>query len=102
MELAGASCGRPAAHPRRLRSRARCRSPTDSSHQPALALLALDALEQRAEVTRAEAAIALALDDLVEERAGGAVVIQARRLLEEDLQHVRVVMIAVDQLLELA
>ena len=71
------------------------------THAP-LALLALDALEQRAEVAGAEAAVALALDDLVEERARARVAVEAGRLLEEDLQHVRVVVVAVDEDLELA
>src|SRR3569623_573362 len=70
--------------------------------QPSLPLIALDALEQRAKIARAEAAVALALDDLVEERAGVRVAVESRRRLEEDLQHVRVVGCAVDQHRELA
>src|SRR5678815_5297385 len=49
-------------------------------------LLALDAFEQRPEVAGAEALVTLALDQLVEEGARLIVVIQARRLFEEDLQ----------------
>src|SRR5262249_46209708 len=54
-------------------------------------LLALDGLEQRAEVAAAEARIAGALDDLVEERARLGVVVGLARVAEEDLQHVLVV-----------
>src|SRR5215831_19200265 len=62
-----------------------------------LLLLALDRLEQRAEVAGAEPLIALALDDLEEERAGFAIVVKAGRLLQEDLQHVLPALGAVDQ-----
>src|SRR5437762_10479214 len=65
-------------------------------------LFPLDRLEQRAEVAAAEAPIALALDDLEEERSGLPIVVQARRLLEEDLQHVFSALAAVDQDAELA
>ena len=73
-----------------------------SIRSSSIALLALDALEQRAEVAGAEPLVALALDDLVEERAGLGSLVEAGRLLEEDLQQVRVLVIAVDQDLELA
>src|SRR5664279_3712351 len=103
MRPSAASSARRAALPRRLRSQTRCRSRSGSPlDQTALALIALDALEQRAEVAGAEALAALALDDLVEERTRRLVVVEAGRFLEEDLQHVLVVMIAVDQHLELA
>src|SRR5688500_3909765 len=71
-----------------------CTSRSSMRLDPArLHLLALDALEEGAEVAGAEAAVALALDDLVEERARGRVVIGRGRLLEEDLQHVLVVLV---------
>src|SRR4051794_26813838 len=60
-------------------------------------LVALDALEQGPEVPRAEALVALALDDLVEERTGRAVTIEARGVLHEDLQQVAVLLVPVDQ-----
>src|SRR5690242_8965600 len=50
----------------------------DSLQHPALHLIALDALEQRLEVALAEPLVALALDDLEEDRAD--------RVLGEDLQ----------------
>src|SRR5678815_3080463 len=60
-------------------------------------LVALDALEQRPEVPRAEALVALALDDLVEERPGLPVAVEAGRVLHEDLEQVAVLLVAVDQ-----
>ena len=63
------------------------RHPIEHLH-PRPAAAPLDRLEQRAEVPRAEPLIALALDDLEEERPGLAVVLAARRLLQEDLQQV--------------
>ena len=66
------------------------------------ALLALDGLEERAEVAGAEALVALALDDLEEERPRLGIVVQAGRLLEEDLQQVLARRVAVDEDLELA
>ena len=65
-------------------------------------LFPFDRLEQRAEVARAEALIALALDDLEEERPRFGIVVVAGRLLEEDLQEVLVRPRAVDQDLELS
>ena len=65
-------------------------------------LFPLDRLEQRAEVPRAEALIALAFDDLEEERARLAIVVQAGGFLEEDLQQVFAARAAVDQDAELA
>src|SRR5271166_6085553 len=53
-------------------------------------LRALDALEERAEVAVAEALVATALDDLVEERPGALVGVERLRLAEEDLEHVAV------------
>src|SRR5262245_58155765 len=60
-------------------------------------LIPFDRLEQRAEVARAEALIALALDDLEEERSRLAIVVKAGRLLEKDLQQVLAALAAVDQ-----
>src|SRR4051812_32471742 len=54
-------------------------------------LIALNGLEQRAEVPVAEARIACALDDLVEERTRLRIVVQEPALLQEDLQHVALV-----------
>src|SRR3990172_11996695 len=51
-------------------------------------LLALDRLEERAEVAGPEALVALALDDLEEERPGGGLVVQPGRVAEEDLEQV--------------
>src|SRR5262252_1271488 len=65
-------------------------------------LFSLDRLEQRAEVARAEAPIALALNDLEEERPGLPIVVQPGRLLQEDLQHVLAALAAVDQDAQLA
>src|SRR5438477_11360662 len=65
-------------------------------------LLPLDALEQRAEVAAAEALVALALDDLEEERARLSLVVQRRRVLHEDLQQVAVLLVPVHQDLEVA
>src|SRR4051812_37050341 len=60
-------------------------------------LRALDALEQRPEVAFPEPAIALALDQLEEERAGVCVLDR----LHEDLQQVADRLLAIDQDLEL-
>src|SRR5262245_48929080 len=68
-------------------------------------LLALDALEQRPEVARAEALVALALDDLEEEGPRVGAAIQARRVFQEDLQEVGPARLPIHQdaeLLELA
>ncbi len=70
--------------------------------RPPAGLLALDRLEQRAEVAGAEALVPLALDDLEEERPRLRIVVEAGRLLEEDLQQVLVRLRAVDEDLELA
>src|SRR5678815_93659 len=51
-------------------------------------LLALDALEQRAEVSRAEPLVTLALDDLVEERAGIPLAVEARGVVPDRLVQV--------------
>src|SRR5262249_61947315 len=60
-------------------------------------LVALDALEQRAEVPRAEALVTLALDDLVEEGPGLPLAVEARGVLHEDLEQVAVLLVLVDQ-----
>src|SRR5678815_1927222 len=60
-------------------------------------LVALDALEQRAEVPRAEPLVTLALDDLVEEWPGVPVAVEAGRVLHEDLEQVAVLLVSVDQ-----
>src|SRR5215470_4493365 len=65
-------------------------------------LVALDALEQRAEVPRAESLVTLALDDLVEERAGVALRVEAGGVLHEDLQQVAVLLVSVDENAEAA
>src|SRR5579863_1294672 len=65
-------------------------------------LLALDGLEQRAEVAGAKPLVPLALDDLEEERPRLGVVIKAGCLLEEDLQQVLPRLAAIDEDLELA
>src|SRR5262249_52350146 len=62
-------------------------------------LEALDALEQRAEVSVAEALVSTPLDDLVEERARAHVVVQRRCLAQETLGYVFVFR-AADQDLE--
>ena len=49
---------------------------------------ALDRLEERAEVAGSESLVALPLDDLEEEGARRLLFIEARRLLQEDLQQV--------------
>src|SRR5215472_12413780 len=59
-------------------------------------LVALDALEQRAEVPCAETLVALALNDLVEERSGLAFAVEAGGVLHEDLQKVAVLLVPVD------
>src|SRR3990172_4673839 len=69
---------------------------------PRALLVALVRLEEGTEVPRAEARVSLALDDLVEERARRRVVIEAGRVLEEDLQEVAPRRGAVDEDLELA
>src|SRR5512138_1851844 len=60
-------------------------------------LVSLDALEQRAEVPRAESLVTLALDDLVEEGAGLSLAVEARGVLHEDLEQVAVLLVAVDE-----
>src|SRR3954464_12012186 len=65
-------------------------------------LVALDRLEERAEVPRPEPLIALALDDLEEEGPRLGIVLAARRLLQEDLQQVLPSGAAGDEDLELA
>jgi hypothetical protein len=72
----GHACRTPVALTQPL-SRTRDRGSNRSQHA-ALHLVALDALEQRLEVAFAEAFVALALDDLEEDRA--------ERVLGEDLQ----------------
>src|SRR5438477_5865719 len=67
-----------------------------------LSLFALDALEQRAKIAGAEALIALALDQLVKERSGLAVSIEACGVFQKDLQHVRGLAVSVDQDFELS
>src|SRR5690606_24839443 len=62
-----------------------------------LLLLALDALEQGAEVASAEALIALPLNELEEERPGLGLAVQGLRIFEEDLQHVAAGALAIDQ-----
>src|SRR5262252_145284 len=89
-----------ASHARQRRRRRRVRRRPARAARGAL--LALDGLEQRAEVAGPEPLVALALDDLEEERAGFGIVVQAGRLLEEDLQEVLPGLAAVDQDLELA
>src|SRR5690606_12792547 len=59
------------------------RNAHDASEHAALHLVALDALEQGLEVALAEAFVALALDDLEEDRAD--------RVLGEDLQQLALV-----------
>src|SRR5450755_3357673 len=65
-------------------------------------LFALDALEQGSKVPRAEAAVALALNQLIKERAGLAAAVHAGRVFEEDLQEIGFQAVSVDQYLELA
>src|SRR4029078_8703598 len=65
-------------------------------------LVPFDGLEQRPEVPRAEALVALALDDLEEERSGLGIVLAAGRLPQEDLQQVFAFGAAVDQDAQLA
>src|SRR5438309_9857951 len=60
-------------------------------------LIALDGLEKRAKIAGPKPLIALALDDLEEERPRLGIVIQAGCLLEKDLQQVFVRALAVDQ-----
>src|SRR3954462_9376811 len=64
-------------------------------------LLPLDALEERPEVAAAEALVALALDDLEEERARLRLLVQRGGVLHEDLQQVAVLLVAVDEDLQL-
>src|SRR5262249_11572039 len=79
------------------------RRPRGRASDPSFAdLLPLDALEQRAEVPRAEPLVALALDDLEEERSGRRLAVEPGGVLEEDLQEVRARPVAVDEDLELA
>src|SRR5215813_1905921 len=60
-------------------------------------LVALDALEQRAEVPRAEALVTLALNDLVEEGARLPLAVEVRGVLHEDLEQVAMLLVPVDQ-----
>jgi hypothetical protein len=62
--------------------------PVDHGVRPLALLLALDGLEERAEVARAEALVPLALDDLEEERPRGRLPGEAGRVVEEDLEEV--------------
>src|SRR6185503_21325109 len=63
-------------------------------------LLAFDGFEERSEIAVAEALVATAFDELVEERTCPLVAVEARRLAQEDLEHVCVVF-AVDEDLEI-
>ncbi len=64
-------------------------------------LLTFDALEECAKVAPAEAVIALALQELDEERPRLRVVEERRGLFHEDLEHVLAVALSVDEHLEL-
>ena len=62
----------------------------------ALELITLDGLEEGAEVALTETSRAEALDDFVEERAGGRVIVEQSAFDHEDLQKVSIIL-AIDQ-----
>ena len=65
------------------------------------ALLPLDTLEQGSEVACTKAIVTLPLDDLEEEWTRFTIVMLGRRLLQEDLEEIRPVGLAIDQDLKL-
>src|SRR5690606_34939745 len=83
--------------------RAPCPPACDRASDPSFRdLLPLDALEERAEVTGAEAQVALPLDDLEEEGPAAHVLEERGAFLHEDLKQIRVILVAVHQDLQFA